>query len=319
MAECFHVPLIRHAGWRLKAALDVTPSRRAKALELGVPRACATMAEFLATGIDAALVSTHSSVRLDAIRPLAKAGKHLLIEKPLATTTREARTIIDLCDRAGVLCSVYHNRRWDPDFLRVRQLVESGLIGEIVRVENRLFEKEPATRFGCEDFRQEWRVTVALGGGTLLDWGPHLMDQALTLMDTAGAGRVVAVMADVRHVRHGDADDHAMIELVFENGAHALVGKSDVCPVGPGEKWIVVGNRGSLVADWDSARAADGRGRTRTLTGPTKTVNLHQNFREAVEGRAELLVTARQSLRTVRIFDAARRSVHLRRSVAVSI
>lgn len=317
MAEVCHVPGLRGAGWDIAAALDVTPARREAARALGIAVVCERIEELAQAGIAAALVAPHSSVRWSVIEPLVARGIHLLIEKPLATTADEARRICEACERAGVLCSVFHNRRWDADFLRVRKVVESGFIGGVLRVENRLFEAEPATRFGAAEFNQCWRVTAGMGGGSMLDWGPHLLDQVLTLMHAAGP--VVSVNAEVRCVRHGDADDHFMIDLRFGNGAAALVGKSDICPIGPRHKWLVVGERGSLVGDWKSLNARNIEGVEKTSRAAPRPADLHRNFLEAVRDGKPLLVTARQSLRTVEIFDSARQSALWGESVRVRI
>ena len=317
MAELYHLPALRKAGWFVDTVLDPTPARRAVAAALGVPHVCATIGEFIARGVSAALVAPHSSVRMSVVKPLAEAGIHMLIEKPLATTTAEARLICEVCEQAGVVCSVHHNRRWDADFLRVREIIDSGFIGQPLRVENRLFEAEPATRFGAEEFNQSWRVTAGMGGGSMLDWGPHLLDQVLTLMSDAGS--VVSVNADVRHVRHGDADDHFMIDLRFESGARALIGKSDVCPIGPGGKWMVIGECGSLIADWKTLIARNVEGGERTLDTTPAPADLHRNFLEAVRDGTPLLVSARESLRTVEIFDAARQSAAKGESIRARI
>lgn len=317
MAELYHLPPLRQAGWQVQAVLDVTPARREAARALGVPQVCSDMDEFASSGVQAALVAPHSSVRLSVVEPLAERGIHALIEKPLAMTAAEAQRICEVCERCGVLCSVYHNRRWDADFLRVRQIVQSGFIGRPLRVENRLFEREPAMRFGAPEFHQQWRITAALGGGTMLDWGPHLLDQVLTLMHDAGP--VVMVLGEVRHVHYGDADDHFMIDLLFENGARALVGKSDVCPIGPACKWIVVGERGSLIGHWESATARNTDEAEQIITQTPPPADLHRNFLEAVRDGQPLLVTARQSLRVVEIFDAARESATRGESVRVRI
>ncbi len=317
MAELCHLPGLRGAGWEVAAVLDVTPARREAAKTLGVPHVAADLGEFAACSLDAALVAPHSSVRWSVIEPLIARGIHLLIEKPLATTADEARRICEASERAGVLCSVFHNRRWDADFLRVKTIVESGFIGKVLRVENRLFEAEPATRFGAAEFNQSWRVTAALGGGSMLDWGPHLLDQVLTLMSDAGP--VVSVNAEVRRVRHGDADDHFMIDLRFGNGAAALVGKSDICPIGPRHKWLVIGERGSLVDDWKSLMARNIEGVERRSRAAPRAADLHRNFLEAVRDGKPLHVTARQSLRTVEIFNAARRSAVDGASIAMRL
>jgi len=317
MAEQFHLPKLREAGWDIAAVVDVTPSRSKLARDLGVPIVCRSVTELLECGVDAAVVSTHSSVRREVALPLAHAGVHLLVEKPLATTGDEAEILCRACEESGVLLSVYHNRRWDPDAMIVRSLVESGFLGEIVYLENRSYHHEPATAFGAEDFRQSWRITAELGGGTLLDFGPHWIDQILAI--GADGGEVRSVNADVRHLRHGDADDHFTITMRFENGLCAVAAKSDVCRVGPREKWFLVGDRASAVFRDGRAVAQTLEGEERIIDGHPEPPDFHQNFRQAVEGSAELLVRGRESLRTCRIIDAARESAATGRSVDVRI
>jgi predicted dehydrogenase len=317
MVEVCHLDGLRRAGWNVAAVLDITESRRRRALDSGIPLVTADLGEFLDQGLRAALIATHSSVRSEVAVPMAQRGIHLLVEKPLAMTGDEAEAICEACERHGVMLSVYHNRRWDPDFVLVRRLVESGFLGEVFHVENRTFEPGPAVAFGAEDFRQTWRITAEEGGGTLLDFGPHWLDQVLTLMHAAGP--VVSVMGDVRHIRHGDADDHFMINLVFESAARAIIGKSDVCPTGPRIKWVLIGTRGSAWCSDGRLVAKDVHGVEQVFDQPDPPADLHRNFLHAVRGEEPLLVTGRQSLRSCRIIDAARESSGLWNSVEVRI
>lgn len=84
--------------------------------------------------------------------------------------------------------------------------------------------------------------------------------------------------------------------------------KSDICPIGPKHKWLVIGERGSVVGDWKSMRARNAEGVERRSRAAPRAADLHRNFLEAVRDGKPLLVAARQSLRTVEIFDAARQS-----------
>lgn len=315
MVEVFHLPELRKAGWQVEAAMDITASRRDLAARMGVPNVYSSMLEFLGSdtigSLDAVLVSTHSAIRRDVTRPLAKRRLHLLIEKPLAITAREAESICKDCEAAGVLLSVHHNRRFDPDMLNVKKVaVSAKFIGEIFYVENRYFTDQPSYTFGAADYDQEWRISAGKGGGVMLDWGPHYVDQVLTLL--AAAGRVVWVSADIRNIKFGSADDHFIINMVFENGARALIGKSDICPVAPSNnKWLVIGDNGSLVCEESGKLIAENsRGKRKILKSIIRPKNILRNFREAVHGKkGELLVTGRESLRTIQIFEAARRSV----------
>lgn len=320
MAEGWHLPAFGRAGCEVVAALDVTEARRERARALGIPVVCDNLKSFLEADIDAALIATHSAVRSEAALPLAKAGVHLLIEKPLSTTGAEAKKIVAQCKKSRVVLSVYHNRRWDPDYQIVKAMVQSGFIGQLVSIENRMFHQEPATSFGAREFKQEWRITQRMGGGTLLDWGPHLIDQALDLAGHSGKPVAVkSVWADVRHVRYGDADDHFQIDMLFSNGVRALVSKSDVTPKGPNYKWLVTGTNGSLVYAEDKLLAKANNGQERSVDRGPATPSLHRNFRDAIEGKDKAWVTPEQALRVVLVMDAARKSAKEGKSVAGKI
>lgn len=317
MAEGWHVPAFGRAGCEVVAVLDSTEARREKARQASIPNVCATLKEFLEIPMEAALIATHTAVRSEVAIPLAKAGISLLIEKPLAATGAEGKKILEACNRSRVVLSVYQNRRWDPDHQLVKAMFATGFIGDLIHVENRMFHQEPATAFGVKDFRQEWRVTSSMGGGSLLDWGPHLIDQVLDLMQIKGKPvPVKTVFADVRHVRHGDADDHFHIDLVFANGARAVVSKSDISPKGPAYKWYCLGTMGSLVYADDKVTAKNFSNQEKVMDRPPITPSLHRNFRDAIEGKEKAWVTGAQALRSVMIIDAARKSAKSGKSVS---
>lgn len=317
MAEVAHLPSLQKTGWEVAAVVDVTATRRDMARKLGVRHVVESVDELAEVELDAALIATHSSTREAVARPLIERGLHLLVEKPLATTADEAERLCAACDAAGVLLSVYHNRRFDPDVVMVRAMIDAGHLGEVFHIENRSFADKPATEFGTQSFNQAWRTTHSLGGGTLLDFGPHWLDQVLTL--TPSLGSVVTVFGQVEHHRFGDADDHFQIELAFEGGQRALISKSDITPIAPDYKWLLIGANGSAIFRDDAITFRDFQGREHTIAEAGEAPNLHANFLDAINERAELLVTGRQSLRTVQIIEAARTSSANRASVAVSI
>ncbi len=317
MAEIAHLEGLRRAGFAVETVMDITPARREAAARAGIPLQCERMEQLLELGLDAALIAPHSGVRAEVAVPLSRAGLHLLIEKPLATTAAEARLICEECERAGVLASVFHNRRWDPDVVLVRQAIDEGLLGEVIHMENRSFHDGPAVEFGAAEFHQPWRIEASMGGGTLLDFGPHWLDQILSC--TATGDRVVSVFADVRHLIHGDADDHFSISMSFESGLHAIAGKTDICPLGPNCKWFVIGIEACAIWRNDALEVTRRDGNRHILDQPAAGPDLYRNFRDAIEGKADLLVTVRQSLRACEIIDAARESSRTRRSVDVSM
>lgn len=319
MAEVAHLPALQKAGWEVVAVVDVTAARQRDARKLGITTVVESVDELIKqdVAIDAALIAAHSSVRRDVALPLIERGVHLFIEKPLATTAAEAEAICDACDDANVKLSVYHNRRFDPDVMMVRAMVRDGRLGRLLSIENRSFAEKPAVEFGAASFNPNWRITQKLGGGTLLDFGPHWIDQVLTLSPELGG--VVSVVARIGHHRFGDADDDFLINLVFESGPHALISKTDVCPIAPNYKWLIIGDSGSAIFRDERITFRDFKGAKHTIDQPGDAPNLHANFLEAINSRAELLITGRESLRTVQIIDAARKSAETNASVSVNV
>jgi predicted dehydrogenase len=164
-----------------------------------------------------------------------RAGLAVVVDKPMATTLDQARRLESLSRQTGVLLSVFHNRRWDNDFLTVRRLVAEGTLGSLVRYESR-FE-----RFRPEVDRERWRESPSPeeGGGLLLDLGSHLIDQALLLF-----GRPTHVYAEVERRReHAQVDDDTFVALRFAAApiAHLWAG---ALAYRPGPRLRLTGARG---------------------------------------------------------------------------
>jgi scyllo-inositol 2-dehydrogenase (NADP+) len=151
----------------------------------------------------------HASLGLAAI----EAGLHVVIDKPLAVTSDEGRRLADAARSHGVVASVFHNRRWDGDFLTVRRLREEGALGELLRFESRFERWRPEVDAG------KWREggTLEDAGGVLFDLGPHVIDQALELL-----GPAYSLYAEVRTVRPGaQVDDDFFIAVEHLSGARS--------------------------------------------------------------------------------------------------
>jgi predicted dehydrogenase len=143
----------------------------------------------------------------------AEAGLHLVVDKPLAASAGDARRLADAAAAGGVVASVFHNRRWDGDFLTLRRLVDDGALGELLRLESRFERWQPEVDAGA--WREGGEPEEA--GGALFDLGPHLIDQALELL-----GPARSVYAEIGEVRTGAAvDDDAFLALEHESGAHS--------------------------------------------------------------------------------------------------
>ena len=151
----------------------------------------------------------HFPLAIGAIRK----GLNVVVDKPLAVTADEGRQLADEAVSQGVVASVFHNRRWDGDFLTLRRLVEEGALGEPLRLESR-FE-----RWRPEVDTDKWREGGAPedAGGVLFDLGPHVIDQALELL-----GPARSVYAEVWTLRPGgEVDDDFFIALEHDSGARS--------------------------------------------------------------------------------------------------
>jgi predicted dehydrogenase len=243
----FHAPLISSAtAIDFAGVVTRSPQRRAS-LGAGVA-AFDTLADLAAAGAESVTVctpaGTHAGLALEAIR----LGLAVVVDKPFAPTAADARAVAAAAADAGVLLSVYQNRRWDSDFRTVRRLVAEGALGEVRRFESRFERWEPG------------REPPAAGGGTLLDFGSHLVDQATQL-----CGPVARVYAEMRG--DGDLDDDVFVALHHEGGAESHLWGS-WRQAAPGPRFRVTGTAGTYIVEgMDSQEAVLKAGRSPAQLG----------------------------------------------------
>jgi len=152
--------------------------------------------------IDLVVIATPDPLHAAQAHAALDAGKAVVIDKPFAVTLDEARAVAEHAQRAGKLLSIFHNRRWDSDFLTLQALIADGSLGEIVQYESHFDRFRPAVR-------DRWREKP--GAGALLDLGPHLIDQALKLF-----GPPQAVYADLAVQKDGgQAPDYFHLVLRY--------------------------------------------------------------------------------------------------------
>ena len=176
----------------------------------------------------------HGSLALAAM----EAGLGVVVDKPLAVTAEEGRRLAEAAHSNGVVASVFHNRRWDGDFLTLRRLAEEGELGDLLRLESRFERWRPEVDEG------KWREggTPEDAGGVLFDLGPHVIDQAIELL-----GPARSVYAEVRDVRPGArVDDDFFVALEHESGARShLWGTMVAAQAGP--RFRALGTRAAYV------------------------------------------------------------------------
>jgi scyllo-inositol 2-dehydrogenase (NADP+) len=209
-----HAPLIAATeGLELSYVVTRDPGRRA---ELAAAHPGAVAVDALADAVadvDIVVVASPNRFHVDLARTALEAGKHVVVDKPLAVTSAEARVLALQAEMAGVLLTAFHNRRWDDDFLTLRRVVDEGQLGRVLRLESRFDRWRPQIKEGA------WREEgdPADGGGLLLDLGSHLVDQAVALL-----GPVSAVYAELDVRRPGAVvEDDVFVALAHSDGARS--------------------------------------------------------------------------------------------------
>lgn len=174
----------------------------------------------------------------DSHAPLAlaalAAGKHVVVEKPFALTLDEARGVAAAAERAGRLLSVFHNRRWDGDFLSLQAAIDRGEIGQVVHFESHFDRFRPLVR-------DRWRERAVPGGGIWYDLGPHLIDQALQLFGVPDV--VEASLATLRPGGHADDWAHAVLHYPGKR----VILHASMLVAGGVPRFTIHGTTGSLV------------------------------------------------------------------------
>ncbi|GAA0532659.1 oxidoreductase [Saccharopolyspora subtropica] len=231
------------AEYRVVAVHDPMPDRMAEAVaEFG----CASYPDYAdlvaADDVDVVVVASPSATHAElAVRALEH-GKHVVVEKPFATSLAEADEMIAAARTAGRILLASQNQRYSLLFQTVRDVVSSGRLGQIV---------EAKTHWHAFRRRWDWQTIPELGGGTLNNDGSHAVDHVLALFGGAGEPEVFCRMRTTP-LSAGGAEDHVKIVLAWDELV-VDVELTNACAY-PQPKWLVLGTNGTLVADGDVVR-----------------------------------------------------------------
>lgn len=231
--------LIEMPELSLAGIYDIDPERGRVAEEKGVHAYPSWEAVLADETVELVTIATPNHIHKDQVVQALRAGKHVICEKPVCLNGAELREMIQVAEETGNLFTVHQNRRWDEDFLSVKQVMEENLLGRVFCVESRVQ--------GSRGIPGDWRNQKEYGGGMLLDWGVHLLDQAFLLNKTP----LISVYAELTNVTNEAVDDGFKVLLTFEDGMrfHVEVGTSNFYAL---PRWYVLGENGSMVInDWD--------------------------------------------------------------------
>ena len=305
---------------------DIDPARMELALQRGLPKAYASFDDVLADdNVDAVLIATPNNFHKDLSCRAMEAGKFVICEKPVAMSSGELQEMIDCSRRTGVPFTIHQNRRADADYLRVKDTIEKGLLGDVFSIESRVT--------GSRGIPEGWRQYAVAGGGMMLDWGVHLIDQLMMLIPRP----VVSVNCEMYHVAYKECDDGFKLIMKFEGGPTAMieVGTSHYIEA---PRWLVYGDRGAITIPTWSFDGKIVRAREREVTfeeeiiytkaGPTKTMAprakdtleeipisgegvetdydiFYRNLAAYFDGAEELRVKPEEAMRVMQVMEAS--------------
>ncbi|CAM5436495.1 Gfo/Idh/MocA family oxidoreductase [Streptomyces aurantiogriseus] len=237
----FHAPLIAATeGLALDTVVTSNPERQEQArAEFPDVRVTAAPDEFLARAadLDLIVIASPNKTHVPLATAALKAGVPVVVDKPIAGTSAEARELAALAEERGVFLSVFQNRRWDNDFLTLRRLITEGELGDVYRFESRFERWRPQLKGGWRESGDPAEI-----GGLLYDLGSHVVDQALVLF-----GPVTQVYAESDTRRPGaETDDDTFLALTHANGVRShLYVSATTAQLGP--RFRVLGSRAGYV------------------------------------------------------------------------
>jgi scyllo-inositol 2-dehydrogenase (NADP+) len=339
--QVFHAPFVSAVpGLRLEAIVQ----RKGDAAQKAYPsaRILRSVEEALKdSAVQLIVVGTPNETHFALAKEALLAGKHVVVDKPFAPTSAEAKELKDLAEKQGVVLAPFHNRRWDGDFLTVRKLLAEAAVGRLVTFESHMDRFRPLPR------ENTWKEGANSANGLLMDLGPHLVDQALALF-----GAPVGITASVRKDRDKtDIEDAFDITLEYPRlRAHC---RSTMLAADPAPRFLLHGTKGSFKkhgldpqesalvggakvprmgegewlaepeSQWGTLTVAPQLEEPGTLTRTKVKTELgdyrlyYANVRDAINGVAKLAVTPEDGYRTVRLLEMARESTLEKRTLPV--
>jgi len=330
----FHGPLLSSVEGIELAAVMERSTNNAAARYPGIVT-YRSLEEMLAdSSLDVFVVATPSGTHFQVARQILEAGRNVVVDKPMSTTSAEIAALIHLAAKKNVLLTPFHNRRWDSDFQTVRKLLQEQALGRLVYFESRFDRWRPVPPTD-----RLWKEDASLGGGVLLDLGTHIADQAIALF-----GLPEAVSADVEIEREwAKVNDAFTIRLRYPGLTAVLGANSLSTPARPryhlrgskGNYWKLgmdpqeaALNKVSRIDDPNWGKEPDAEWGTLhvdvdggIVTRPIEPIrgdfrHYYAGVRDAVLGKAPAPVSAQAAWCVVRLLEWAQQSAEERREIA---
>ena len=317
----FHAPFIQAAdGCELTGVVTRSPERAAQ-VEADLPGVpvFGSLTDLLDSGVEAVTITTPPQTRRELVLEAVGRGVAVVADKPFAPSAAAGQELVDAAREAGVLLSVFHNRRWDTDVTTLRRVLDDGVLGDVWRFDSRFDLDDPDTLEAGPD------------GGLLRDLGSHLVDQALWLF---GPAHRVTTNLDWMDLPAGRTDCGFVVTIVHTGSVHSHVSASKVNRV-VSRELRVFGSGGSYLSDqtdvqaqaifagtrpvddpagwgyeaperWATLSTAEGSRRVPSAQGAYS--DYYARFAAAVTGTGPQPVPGAEAVHTLAVLDAARLS-----------
>lgn len=222
----------------LKGVYDIDKSRLELAKSEGYKAYLSADEIWADEEIECVLIATPNDYHIEYQKMACEHGKHVICEKPVAISSKEAIKMFEYSKKAGVNFEVHQNRRWDEDFLTVKNIVDNELIGDVYLIESRVM--------GANGIPGAWRREIKHGGGMMYDWGVHLIDQMLQMVKS----KVTSVYSEYSYIYGEEVEDGFTLTVNFENGVKYRIIVATDCFRGL-PRWQVYGTKGTAtVNNW---------------------------------------------------------------------
>lgn len=237
MGSYHHKRIVKPEGIHFYSAYDIDKAKLEKAEAAGL-KTFENLETFLSDDLlDIVLIAVPNNFHKDLAIQAMNAGKHVVCEKPVALNSMELEEMLECSEKNGVLFTVHQNRRMDKDFRIMKKIYDENMLEDVFRIESRVQ--------GSRGIADTWRRRKENGGGMLYDWGVHLIDQLLFMIDA----KVTSIFAEFQYLGNYGVDDNFRLTLTFDNGISALV-EIGTCNYIMFPIWYMCGRKGTAQIDY---------------------------------------------------------------------
>lgn len=275
--------------------------------------------------VDIVVCATPNDVHEEIVVAALSAGKNVVCEKPVALSVASFDRMVAAAKKAGKIFTVHQNRRWDVDYLGIKEIIASGRIGDVINIESRIH--------GSRGIPSDWRCHKPYGGGMMLDWGVHLIDQMLLLVPE----KIRSVSCNCTHITTDEVDDGFKLRIEFESGKTGCVEVGTFNFIALPRFYMQCKSGTAIITDWrEKAQVVRCKAwhesdviPVQTAAGITKTMaprdaittetyeverpesdvhDFYRNLCKAIDGTEKQLITHEQVRRVLKVMEAAFRS-----------